>query len=145
MNTAIILCTLCVSAFVIWCSLQSNLVYAVISEDVLDRWKAERPNLIIIEVLSKAAERGFGGVPDSLKVPHHELASVLGWIPRRSTVVMCHQSHIDRFEERIEAALLRAAIDTVYLLDVRECSRLEKISRRYLHPSGSASRQRYRS
>jgi hypothetical protein len=134
MNTAIILCTLCVSVFVIWSSLQSNLVYIVISDTVLDKWRIECPNLIIIKVLPKAAERSLSGVADSLEVPPHELASLLCWIPHGSTVVICHQLHIYRFDDRIEAALLRAAIDTVYLLDIREYARLKDQSARDLHP-----------
>jgi hypothetical protein len=134
MSTAIILCTFCVSAFMIWSSLQSNLAYVVISDAVLDKWKAERPNLIIIELLPKAAERTFGRVGDCLEVPHHELASLLCWIPRRSTVVICQPLRTDRFDRRIEAALLRAAIDTVYMLDAREYVKLEERDGRNLRP-----------
>jgi hypothetical protein len=143
MSMAIILCTFCVSAFVIWSSLQSNLAYVVISNAVLDRWKAERPNLIVIELLSKAAERTFGGVRDSLEVPHHELASLLYWIPRRSTVVICHPLRIDRFDPRIEAALLRAAIDTVYFLDLRENARLQERRGRNPYPPRLTADERH--
>lgn len=134
MITTLLLYCVCACAFIIWCSLQTNLAYVVISNAVLNKWKIERENLIVIELFSKGTEPGHGCVSDSLEVSEHELAGLLGWIPRRSTVVFCRRLHIDHFDGRVEAALLRAAIDAVYLLDVREYSRLKGICGRNVHP-----------
>jgi rhodanese-related sulfurtransferase len=120
MATAVILCSVCVSAFMIWCSLQTNLTYVVISERLLHKWEIERENLIVIDIRPRAPKWAHGSIPDSLQASEHELASLLRWIPPKSTVVFCPGTHVGRFDREIEEALFRAAIDSVYLLDLRE-------------------------
>jgi hypothetical protein len=119
MATAVILCSVCISAFMIWCSLQTNLTYVVISERLLHKWEIERENLIVIHVLPRATKWAHGRVPDSLQASEHELAGLLRWIPPDSTVVFCPETDVGRFGREIEETLFRAAIDIVYLLEVR--------------------------
>jgi hypothetical protein len=134
MDTAIICYSVCASVFMIWCSLQTNLAYVVISDTLLNRWKIERQNLIVIDLFPEATGWVRGGAPDSLQVSEHALASLLQWIPPPTTVVFCHRIHIDHFDGKIEETLFRAAIDTVYLLEARESSLSNELSRRNLHP-----------
>lgn len=133
MEVAIMLYSVWASAFTIWCSLQTNLDYVMISDTLLHKWQSERENLIVIDLLTKAKERVDGGALDSVEVSEHELVGLLQWIPPKSTLVVCHVVHIDRFGRRIEEALFRAAIDTVYLLDAHEYYLFKTHSRRNLH------------
>jgi rhodanese-related sulfurtransferase len=118
MATALILYSVCASAFVIWCSLRTNLAYKVISDAALNKWKIERPNLIVFDLLTESEEQPVGSVPDALEIRDRELAELLQWIPRKSTVVFCHRLHSHHLDAHAEEALLRAAIDVVYLLEV---------------------------
>jgi hypothetical protein len=133
MAVAIMLYSVWASVFTIWCSLQTNLDYVMISDTLLHKWQSERENLIVIDLLPKAKERVDGGALDSLEVSEHELVGLLQWIPPKSMLVVCHVVHMDRFGRRIEEALLRAAIDTVYLLDAREYYLFKADSRRNLY------------
>ncbi|MGA7623030.1 MAG: hypothetical protein WB630_17580 [Candidatus Acidiferrales bacterium] len=118
MATVIVLYSVCACAFIVWCSLQSNLAYRVITDRALNKWKTERENLIVINLFTESDGPRYRSVDDALEIQEQELAGLLQWIPRKSTLVFCHRMHIQHFDERVEEALLRAAIDTVYLLDV---------------------------
>ena len=120
MGAAVVLYVLWALVFTIWCSLQKNFGYVVISDARLHRWKIERENILIIDLLPKGKKQVADSVLDTLEVSEHELVGLLRWIPPQSTIVFCQRVQIDHFDGRIEEALLRAAIDTVYLLDARE-------------------------
>jgi hypothetical protein len=130
MATAIMFAYLvCASVFLIWCSVRTNLAYIVISEAELSQWRIERQNLVIIDLSPKAMAWLHGSVPNSLDVSERELASLLQWLPPQSTLVFCHRVHINHFDQQIEETLFRAAIDTVYVLDVRESPSVQKALR----------------
>jgi hypothetical protein len=118
--TALFIYLVCASLAAIWCSLQTNIAYVPISNELLQKWKIERSNLIVISLLPKPISRSRRTTYDPLEVSVPQLPGLLRWIPPQSTVVFSHAVPLNRFEREVEEVLLRAAIDTVYLLDARE-------------------------
>jgi hypothetical protein len=120
MATALIISVVvCARVCTIWCSLQTNLAYVAISDDLLQKWEVDRQNLIVISLVPEAIGQTHRD-PDWLEASIDELPHLLRWIPPESTVVFCQAMHISQFDSEIEKILSRAAIDTVYLLDVGE-------------------------
>jgi hypothetical protein len=126
MDTIIVVTySVCASALLIWCSVRTNLSYVAISHAELNIWRIARQNLIVIDLVPKSTGWHYRRTLDSLEVSEGELAGVLRWLPPKSTVVVCHRVDVNHFDGQIEETLLRAFIDTVYLLDVRKGARLQ--------------------
>jgi hypothetical protein len=126
MDTIIVVTySVCASALLIWCSVRTNLSYVAISHAELNIWRIARQNLIVIDLVPKSTGWHYRRTFDSLEVSEVELAGVLRWLPPNSTVVVCHRVDVHHFDGQIEETLLRAFIDTVYLLDVRKGARLQ--------------------
>jgi rhodanese-related sulfurtransferase len=95
-----------------------RLDYIVISPALLSEWQAHQSNLIIIDLRARAdSGRDRDAIPGALIVPRGALATVLGWIPAGTRLVFYERGRVDHFDPTVEATLLGAGINAVYLLD----------------------------
>jgi hypothetical protein len=109
----------CVTAVAIWCSFhnsENSIAYVELSKTVLEKWKIERQDLIVIDVFPRTTPYVHSGLANSLRISEEELAGLLSWIPSKSTVVLCYRMRIAHFGAQIEQALSCAGINTVYFL-----------------------------
>lgn len=100
----------------------------MISIDLLNKWTANRQNLIIIDVRARGVRRPpHETIPEALNVPASELPSLLRWLPPQTILVFCCQGEIHRFDGQLEKLLSQAEINTIYLLVFPMCASIPKV------------------
>jgi rhodanese-related sulfurtransferase len=92
--------------------------YIVISPALLSEWEAQQSNLMIIDLRAKTDRgRDPDAISGSLSIPVGALAAQLRWIPAATRLVFYGQEQVNHFNAAVEATLLGAGINAVYLLD----------------------------
>ena len=103
-------------AVVIWCSIprpRPSVNYVTISRTMLSCLRQRNDDLVVVE-----ARSGRRSVSQAmLSVPADQLTLLLGWIPPRTTLVLCGASEVLRRRGEIALALLRVGIEVVYVLE----------------------------
>jgi rhodanese-related sulfurtransferase len=92
--------------------------YIVISPALLSEWEAQQSNLMIIDLRAKTDRgRDSDAISGSLRIPVGALATQFRWIPAATRLVFYGQEQVNHLNAAVEATLLDAGINAVYLLD----------------------------
>jgi rhodanese-related sulfurtransferase len=84
----------------------------------LSEWEGQQSNLIVIDLRAKTDHgRDPDAISGALSIPLGLLATQLRWIPPGTRLVFYEQDRVDHFDRAVEATLLGAGIDAVYVLD----------------------------